>query len=234
MNIGKFFSKLCPTASGKTVMGCSQCVGIESHFDQKVARRDLENYRNNKLDETTSVLIDALKSESISEMTLLDIGGGVGAIQHELLKAGVTSCINAEASQAYINAEKEEAERQGHADRIQHLHGNFVELSSDIPPCDIVTLDRTICCYHDVQGLVETSSALARRLYGVVYPLDNWKTRIAGVFENLTYRTHRSPFRFFVHPTQAVEQTVYAKGFERRFYREVGMWQVVIYAKTHP
>ncbi len=215
-------------------MGCSQCVGIESHFDQKVAVRDLENYRNNKLDETTPVLIDALKAESISDMTLLDIGGGVGAIQHELLKAGVSSCINAEASQAYINATKEEAERQGHADRIQHLHGDFVDLSPDIPPCDIVTLDRTICCYHDVRRLVEESSARARKLYGVVYPLDNWKTRIAGAFENLTYRLHRSPFRFFLHSTEVVEQIVCAKGFERRFYREVGIWQVVVYAKNHP
>ncbi len=215
-------------------MRCSQCVGIESHFDQKVAMRDLENYRRNELDETTRVLIEALKTESISEMTLLDIGGGVGAIQHELMKAGVSNCINAEASQAYIRAAKEEAERQGHADRIQHVHGDFVDLSPDIPPCDIVTLDRTICCYHDVRQLVEKSSARARRLYCVVYPLDNWRTRISGVFENLTYRLHRSPFRFFVHSTEVVEQIVYAKGFERRFYREMGIWQVVVYAKDHP
>lgn len=215
-------------------MGCSQCVGIESHFDQKVALRDLENYRNNKLDETTPVLIDALKAENISEMTLLDIGGGVGAIQHELLKAGVSSCINAEASQAYIKAAKEEAERQGHADRIQHLHGDFVNLSPDIPPCDIVTLDRTICCYHDVRQLVEKSSALARSFYGVVYPLDNWRTRISGVFENLTYWLHKSPFRFFMHPTKVVEQIVYSKGFQRRFYRVVGNWQVVVYSKAQP
>jgi hypothetical protein len=214
-------------------MSCSQCVGIECHFDQKKATEELQTYRNEGPIKTTQILIDALIAEGISEMTLLDIGGGVGAIQHELLKLGVSSCINVEASQAYIEATKEEAKRQGNSDRVNHLHGNFVDLAADLPQCDIVTLDRVICCYHDMEGLVEKSSALTRRVYGVVYPRETWLTRIAGAFENLEYRLKRSPFRFFVHPPEVVEKILHKEGFERRFYQETGMWQIVVYGRVH-
>ena len=213
---------------------CSQCIGIELEFDHKLATEELQKYRNEGPLEKTRMLIDALMTEGVSEKTLLDIGGGVGVIQHELLKAGVTSCINVEASQAYIEAVKEEARRQGHEDRISHLHGDFVDLVEDIPQCDIVTLDRVICCYHDVKGLVEKSAARTRVLYGLVYPLNNWTARIAGALENLFYRLKRSPFRFFVHPPEVVEEILRTEGFERRFYREVGMWQIVVYGRVHP
>jgi magnesium-protoporphyrin O-methyltransferase len=163
--------------------------------------KELLQYQNEGPVKATQLLIDALITEGISEMTLLDIGGGIGALQHELLKSGVSSCINVEASKAYIEAVKEEAERQGHADRINHLHGDFVDLAANIPQCDIVTLDRVICCYHDVQGLVEKSSALARRVYCLVYPLNRRSVRIGGALENLSHRLHRSPFRFlYIHP----------------------------------
>jgi magnesium-protoporphyrin O-methyltransferase len=180
------------------------------------------------------MLIDALKAEGISGMKLLDIGGGVGTIQHELLNAGVHSCFNVEASLSYVEAVKEEANRQGHADSITHLHGNFVDLAKDVPQSDIVTLDRVLCCYHDVNALVDLSSERAGRIYGVVYPRNTWWVRILWALENLYYRILRNPFRTFIHPTEEVEEIVRSKGFVRRFFREVGQWQVVIYKRSHP
>ncbi len=214
-------------------MSCRQCEGIETKFDWKNAAKELENYRKKGPDETTRILIDALRAEGVDGMTLLDVGGGVGAIQHELLQAGVSSCINAEASTAYIEAAKEEANRQNHADRISHIHGNFVDKAADIPGSDIVTLDRVICCYHDVDALVRTSSGLARKLYGVVYPRGTWLAKIVTALENLYFRVQRISFRTFVHPPEVVESILRDQGFERRFYHEKGTWQVVVFGRTH-
>jgi hypothetical protein len=213
-------------------MSCRQCTDIDEHFDQKYVAKELQLYRNGGPEKTTQVLIDALIAEGVSDMTHLDIGGGVGAIQHELLRAGVSSCISVDASSAYIEAAKEEAQRQGHAKSIIHQYGNFVDLAADIPQCDIVTLDRVICCYPDVEDLVEKSSALAGKLYGVVYPLNNRKVRFLGVLENLIYRFHRSSFRYFVHPTDVVEDIVRRNEFERCFYREIGKWQIVVFGRS--
>ena len=215
-------------------MSCCQCQGIESKFDQKIAARELKQYRKAGPSKNTNMLIDALKEEDISGMTHLDIGGGVGTIQHELLKAGVSSCFNVEASLAYVKAVKEEATRQGHADSISHLHGNFIDLAKDVPQRDIVTLDRVICCYHDVSALVGLSSERAERMYGVVYPRNTWWTRILCALANLQFRIQRNPFRTFIHPTEVVEEIVRSKGFVRRFFHEARQWQVVVYERVHP
>jgi magnesium-protoporphyrin O-methyltransferase len=213
-------------------MKCKQCAGIEQQFDQKKATKELQRYRNGGPTKVTQSLIDALIAENVSEMTLLDIGGGIGGIPHELLVAGVRSCINVEASTAYIEAAKEEAERQGHAERMEYLYGDFVTLAANIPQCDIVTLDGVICCYHDVEGLVEKSAGLARRFYCLIYPLNNWRAKFSGKLFNLSYRLRRSSFHFFVHPTKVVEEIVHKMGFERRFYEEKGMWQIVVYGRS--
>jgi magnesium-protoporphyrin O-methyltransferase len=213
-------------------MSCCQCQGIETFFNKKTATRELKQYRRKGPRKTTRMLIDALKAEGVDGMALLDIGGGIGIIQHELLSAGADSVTNVEASTAYIEAVKEEARRQGHADRVSFYHGDFVDLAPDIPSADIVTLDRVICCYHDMKALVGLSSARAGKLYGVVYPRDTWWTRIGLAIGNFVFGVLRNPFRIFVHPTEAVEAVVRGNGLEPRFYRQTAIWQVVVYGRV--
>ena len=66
--------------------------------------------------------------------TFLDIGGGIGAIQHELIDAGVSHATNVDASAPYLDAAREESERRGYAGRVTYLHGDFVELAGSVPP----------------------------------------------------------------------------------------------------
>jgi magnesium-protoporphyrin O-methyltransferase len=166
-------------------------------------------------------------------MSLLDIGGGIGAIQHELFQAGLAEAVNVEASTAYVDACRSEAERRGYAPRIRHRQGDFVEVAPEIPPADIVTLDRVICCYHDMPELVGLSLARTRKLYGLVYPRDTWWTRLlAAILFNFRFWLRRNPFRVFVHPTKDVEALVRKHGLERRFHWQGGGWQVAIFA--HP
>ena len=57
------------------------------------------------------MLVEAVKQKGVEGNSLLDVGGGIGAIQHELFKAGIARADTVEASTAYIDANKEEAER---------------------------------------------------------------------------------------------------------------------------
>lgn len=214
-------------------MDCCQCQGIETKFDQKYVAKKLKQYRKNGPKPTTRQLIEALQAEEIAGMTLLDIGGGVGDIQHEMIRSGVSSVTDCEASTAYLEACRQEAERLGQSDRIHHIQGNFVGLAKDIPPADIVTLDRVICCYHDMPNLINLSAQKARKLYGVVYPLDKWWIRL-GVLLYYNFRNwlKRNPMRMFVHPPEIVDAVIRSNGLERRFYRVLGTWQVVVYARA--
>ncbi len=212
-------------------MNCCQCQGIETFFGNKAAAKDLRQYRKKGPDKTTRLLIKALEDEGVGRMTLLDIGGGIGAIQHELLAVGVSSATSVDASPAYIKAAKEETEGQGRIDLVSYHQGNFVDLATDIAPADVVTLDRVICCYDDMQALVGLSSAHANKLYGAVYPRDTWWTKIGFAIINFGLRVKGSPFRSFIHSTEAVDRILRNNVLEKRFYRKTAIWQVVVYAR---
>ncbi len=212
-------------------MNCCQCQGIEQLFSENYVAKELARYRAHGPNKTTRILINALKAENIQGSTLLDIGGGVGAIQHEMLSAGARSATAVEASAAYLTAAREETEHRGYAERVSYQHGNFVDLAEQIPSADIVTLDRVICCYHDMEKLVGLSVALARKLYALVYPRDVWWMKIGLAIQNLFFQLQRSPFRTYLHPTESVEALVNSGGFKRRFYQQTLVWQVEIYAR---
>jgi 2-polyprenyl-3-methyl-5-hydroxy-6-metoxy-1,4-benzoquinol methylase len=134
--------------------------------------QELHTYLHRGPARTTRLLLDVLRAEGVEATILLDIGGGVGAIQLEMLVAGVRSATDVDASGAYLEIAREEAQRRGYGDRLTYRHGDFVELAQEIEPADIVTLDRVVCCYHNMPALVGASSAKARQLYGLVYPRD--------------------------------------------------------------
>ena len=211
-------------------MPCSQCQGIESEFGEREARAQLRRYRRRGPPATTRELIEVLVRLGVDGGTLLDIGGGVGAIQHGLTAAGLRRARSVDASTAYAAVAREEAERRGLSDRIESTHGDFVDLAESIPPADVVTLDRVICCYHDMRALVAASAQHAARHYGLVYPRDAWWLRPLFLMGNLFLRLRRSSFRLFLHPTQEVEAVIAAKGLRRVFHRSHGMWQVAVFS----
>jgi len=212
-------------------MNCSQCQGIEELFNQEFVSKELASYRRKGPNKPTRFLIDALKKEGIQGSSLLDIGGGVGAIQHALLDAGVKNAIDVDASKAYLNAAQEEAQQRGFSERVRFQYGDFVDIASQIPPVDIVTLDRVICCYPDMENLVRLSIERARKMYGLVYPRDIWWMKIGIKIINFICRMQKNPYRGFFHPTRAVEAIVSNNGFKRRFTRRTLAWQVVVYSR---
>jgi hypothetical protein len=69
-----------------------------SFYNQKHAASQLRKYREKGPIASTQTLIDALKTEGVQDATLLDIGGGIGVIQHELLAAGAAHATSVDAS----------------------------------------------------------------------------------------------------------------------------------------
>lgn len=212
-------------------MTCSQCQGIEAQFDAESVRKELLFYGKDGPDKTTLWLVEAIKERGLTGGSLLDIGGGIGAIQHELLKHGLERALHIDGSSAYIDGAKKVAKQHGLEQRIEWRHGDFVDEADELGEFEVVTLDRVICCYDDVQALVSKSAQKASQLYGVVYPLDRWYTRLAFRVMNLVQRLRRHPFRVFVHPTRSVEELIGAAGLEKIFQRQTLLWQVALFAK---
>src|SRR5215207_1731823 len=110
-------------------MSCCECGCYDTTFDDKQAAKDLKRYRRKGPDKTTRLLLHALRAEGVEGLTVLDVGGGVGAVHHELLTAGAQTAMHVDAAAPYLEAAQEEAARRGHAERVRFLHGDFVVLA---------------------------------------------------------------------------------------------------------
>jgi len=212
------------------VTGC-QCECYSSQFDEKHAIKDLKRYRANGPDKTTRLLLDLLEAEGVRGASLLDVGGGVGVVHHELLAAGAQTAVHVDATAANIRAAEEEATRQGHAGRVRFLQGDFVTLATEISAADVVTLDRVICCYPDMEGLVSASAGHARRLYGAVFPRERWFLRLMVALGNLARRLRRNAFRAYVHPVREIDATIRRQGLSARRIHDTFVWRVVVYSR---
>ena len=200
-------------------------------FDKKAAKRELKRYLKKGPSKTTSMLLDAIHEKGVQGLDFLDIGGGIGAIQYDLIKAGASSGTSIEASSAYIEAVKEETLQNDLVERVSYKHGDFTTMASDVDSADIVTLDKVICCYDDMSELVGLSSKLARKIYAVIYPRDVWWTKLALLMVNFYPRIKGSSFRVFIHPTKKVEEIIFGNGLKRNYYATTLFWQVAIFTR---
>ena len=212
-------------------MASCQCQGIEREFSEQYTVRELTRYRRKGASRTTRMLTEALKAENLEGGTLLDIGGGGGAIPHILLAAGMRSATCVEASSAYAAAASREARRRGLAEQVEQLQGDFVEMAPRVGQHDVVTLDRVICCYDDLDSLVGLSGSKARRLYGLVFPREAWWIRLGIRLLNATMRLRRRSYRSYLHSTERLESLLTGMGFSRRFADQTAFWQVRVYAR---
>ena len=211
---------------------CCSAEAIAGQFDRQEADAELRRYRLDGPLPTTRALIDALGAKGVADAELLDIGAGVGAIHHALLKRGARRAVHVDISRDYIGAARSEVERLGHEKRVEFVQGDFVALAPNIAPADVVTLDRVICCYPDVTNLVTASARKARRIYGAVFPRDRVAVRLAIVIENLVKRIRGSAFRSYLHPPAVIDDLLQQAGFSRQRTQRTWFWEVVVYART--
>jgi len=213
-------------------MVCPHCEGADKVFNYSWAQRELNEFRKNGPAKATQTLINVLKEAGIAGYSLLDIGGGIGAIQHTLADAGVNRTVDVDASSAYLKIAQAEAQKLGYADKAQYLYGDFVQLAPQIEPTDIVTLDRVVCCYPDMHALVKLSSERAKRFYALIYPRDNIITKYGiRVFNFFSFFIWRSPFRTYIHSSREVDAVIQSNGLKRLFHKNVGLWQVYVYQR---
>ena len=202
-------------------------------YNQEKAASELRRYREKGPIPSTKALIDALVAESVEGATVLDIGGGIGAVQHELLAAGAAHVTSVDASASYLEAAREEAGRRGVEERVTYRHGDFVELAESVPPADIVTADRVINVYPDWERLAGLAAARAQRLLGLVYPRDTGMTKLVVFAMNLKLRLTRKPVRAYIRPQDAIERIARENGLAPHVAQDVGpAWHVAVFRRA--
>jgi magnesium-protoporphyrin O-methyltransferase len=185
-------------------------------FNRKFASRDAERYRENGLTGSSQALV-ALAGD-VQGASVLDIGGGVGAIELELLAAGAERATNVELSGGYEEAAAGLLAERGLAERVERRVADFVADADAIEPHDVVVMHRVICCYPDVDSLVGTAASHAKRRLLVTYPQERVWMRAGLMLINLWLFLSRCGFRTYVHPVSRIVGAAETEGLrlERR------------------
>lgn len=215
-------------------MDACGCVDFASIFDRRTAERDRDRYRRNGPDRSTRILLEMIGPYGLSGSTVLDVGGGIGVIDHELLKAGAARAVLVDASAAYLDIARQEGTRAGLAARMGFVSGDLVTRADEIEAADIVTLDRVICCYPDVEALVAATAPRARTVYGLVLPRDRWLIRAGTRLVNFWFRIRRSPYRSYAHANRRIDAWLAAIGLRPKQEGGTFLWRVVVYDRDGP
>jgi SAM-dependent methyltransferase len=202
-----------------------------AHFDAKIARRDLENYRKKGAGLTACLLRDMLVDAGAVDGVLLDVGSGIGGLSFDLLERGVERAIAVDASAAYLAAAAQEATRRDRLLAVEFRHGDFLDVAPTIPPATVVTMDRVICCYPAFESLLNEALGHAEHYFAYSYPRDLWYVRAAIAGENAVRRFKRNPFRAFVHPVPRMTQTIERAGFRLTARRRSWQWSAEIWVR---
>ena len=160
-----------------------------------------------------SSMVNFLKSKDLEGADLLEVGGGIGAIQIELLKAGLEKTVNVELSSGYDDAAHVLAEEEGVEDRITRHIGDFVERQDQIENADVVVMNRVVCCYPWMERMMGAAVGKADRYLALVFPREKWWVKFGLASGNGWMALRRCDFRAFVHSPDAIESVATDAGF---------------------
>jgi 2-polyprenyl-3-methyl-5-hydroxy-6-metoxy-1,4-benzoquinol methylase len=212
-------------------MPCNCCEITDNAFTEAEARTQLKDYRKHGPAKQTKLILEAIRSLKLTNADLLDIGGGIGAIHHELLEDVARSATHVDASSAYLKEAKAETARRGHTDQVNFIHADFTEVASELPRVEIVTLDRVVCCYPDFHRLLKAAADHSRRALALTYPRETWYMRFGLVVLNFFQTLRKDPFRVFLHPIAEMDLLLRKEGFERVSLRRLFVWEMALYQK---
>jgi 2-polyprenyl-3-methyl-5-hydroxy-6-metoxy-1,4-benzoquinol methylase len=207
--------------------GCCDGDGYDAVFDDRFARKVARRYRRRGLNATATRMVDYLSAHGLEGATVLEIGGGVGEIQVELLRRGAAHVTNLEISASYEAEAERLLEQSALTERVTRRHLDIAKSPAGVEPADIVVLHRVVCCYPDYEALLGAAGSHARRLLVFSHPPGNVRLRAAFWAENLLRRLRGDSFRAFVHPPHAMIAVLNDTGLTTRFVHRGWTWNVV-------
>ena len=205
---------------------CCTPNGYRWIFSERSARAEAKRYRRKGLDATSRRIVDFVKQQGVEGRTVLEVGGGIGAIQIELLKAGAARAVSVELTPTYEEEAKALLREAGLEERVERRVMDFAAAGAAVEGADIVIMNRVICCYPDMPRLAGTASEHARELLVMSFPRRTWWMRIAMFLGNTILRATRREFHIFLHPPNSILTTSERHGLRKVLNKSGVVWTV--------
>ncbi len=223
----------CGAGSGQNAGGRRRrgaCPGTDRFFTReapKLARR----FCRRGPEPVQRKLLAALAAAGVGGASVLELGCGTGYLHRRLLAAGAATAVGVDVAHGMIAAAAAAARRAGLGERVTLLTGDAVERASDLPPAELVLLDKVLCCYPDLGPLLATALPRCRRLLAVVIPRPNlvvaalWRVAIS------LFTLFGANFHPFYHDWRQARATITAAGFRRVFADRTLAWETWVFQR---
>jgi predicted RNA methylase len=206
-------------ALARFMSDCCDPTSYNRLFNDREAKRRLKNYRKRGLDPMATQLVEYMEQRGVEGRSVLEIGGGVGDLQVELLKVGASHSVNVELSTEYENAATTLMESEDLVGRMDRRLGDFVEQGDSVATADIVVLNRVICCYPWMSRLM-------------VVPRDRIASRAFVAIGNVINRLIGNGFRAYVHSVSDIEQLAADAGLHQVFSSKAFVWKGMVFERS--
>src|SRR5207237_1781376 len=167
-----------------------------------------------------------VKNQRRVRRTLLALCGVIGAIQIELLRAGISRAVNIELTPTYEEAAQALLREARLEDRVERRVMDFAEATGEVEAADIVIMNRVICCYPDMPKLAGAAADHTREVLVVSFPKKRWWIRAAINLGDLALRVGRQRFQIFLHPPDKILATAERHGLKTVSNTTSFFWEV--------
>jgi len=196
-------------------------------FTPRAARRSLRRYRQRGLDDIERRMFETASAGGLEGARVLEIGGGVGAIQAELLAAGAERGEIIELVAAYEPYARELARERGLEGRTSFRIEDVLESTETVDPADVVVLNRVVCCSPEGVRLAGVAARLSRRTLVLSFPRERALVRTGLGLVNGAMRLMGRSFRVFMHPRASLLAAVEAEGLRLDESGHGPLWEFV-------
>ena len=212
-------------------MSCCNPNGLDEMFGGSYVAAERRAFERRGLKERQKRMLRAVGDAG--GRTVLDIGGGFGALSLTLLAEGAARASLVEVSRDYLEAARLLAETRGVGENMALLRGDFV--TTETAPADIVLLDRVVCCYPDVTALLTKAAHHSEGLLVLTYPKPRPLLKLFRTFLNTGMKFFGRAYRFYLHDEAHILEAAMSSGHKRVLHRSLGtfgVWQLLVLERT--
>lgn len=225
------------SAERQTAACCADDPIIARHFDGRIAEL-IDEFKGElpPMVDVSEMLLGLLGDVADAHPTLLELGSGSAALTVELLRRGASTAEAVDLSPQMVSAARRRADEAGVGDRVSFHVGDGAAV--DVAAHDWVVLDRVMCCYPDVAGLLANATRAATRRVAYSVPTSRgWRgllNKIGWGFDNVPSMVRRDACRTFVHDIGRIDAALAGAGFARTRDAHLALWYAAVWDRLSP
>lgn len=176
-------------------------------------------------------MLASVPQRLVAGARVVEIGGGVGALQATLLSAGAGTGEVIELVGAYQPYAQKLAADAGVEDRSRFRVIDLLSEPGAVESADIVMLNRVICCSADGIDLTRAAARLTRGMLVLSFPRDTVIARWLARSQRALFRLFGRDFRIFVRPAAEVAAAAESAGLSLVTHQRGLVWEFISFRR---